>query len=220
MNKPRTIHFSCMVSIAIAACIAGIAYGGEKPSYGDLLKRVKQYDRSVDFGALRLAYAATPEYNPYSFLPGRKTMFDALQGKKYTEALDAAQKVLDREYVDIDAHTVCKIAYRQMGNEEKAGYHAFVAGGLLDSILASGKISAQESAPAVISVNEEYVLMRALGLKPGKQKLIKEAGHSYDRLEVTDTKTGEELVLYFNVDIPLGWLDRQFKKPAEEKPVK
>lgn len=221
MSMPRGCLLLCLVSITITVFPASVPHAAEKPSYEALLKRLKQYDRTVDFGALRLAYAGMPEYSPYSGDgETREAMFTALRDSKFDEALGAAQKILDNNYVDIDAHTVCKIAYRQLGDEEKAGYHAFVAGGLIDSILSSGKVVARETAPVVISVNEEYVLLRALGLRPGKQQQIKEAGHSYDKLEVVDPGTGETLVLYFNVDLPLGWLDRQFHRQGEEKPAK
>lgn len=212
MKKWHRIVLSCLLSTAVATCLVGSSSAEGKPSYDALLKRVKDYDRSVDFGALRLAYAETPEYSPYaSDGETRNAMFLALREKKYEEALGAAQKILDANYVDIDAHTVCKIAYRQMLDNEKSGFHGFVAGGLIDSIMASGDGTTPETALVVVNTHEEYVLMRALGLHVGKQSLIRNAGHSYDRFDAVDPKSGNGLVLYFNVDIPLGWLNRKLK---------
>jgi len=212
MKMLRIIFLSCLVSMSIAAFFAGISYGEEKQSYGDLLKRVKEYDRSVDFGALRLAYAATPAYNPYSNDGDtRDSMYSALRDKKYDEALRAAQKILENNYVDIDAHTVCKIAYRQMADNDKSALHAFVAGGLIDSILASGDGTAPETAFVVINTSEEYILMRVLRLKFGKQSLIGNAGHNYDKFEAVEPKSGNALEIYFNIDVPYGWLNKKLK---------
>jgi hypothetical protein len=51
-----------------------------------------------------------------------------------------------------------------------------------------------------------------LGLRAGKQSLLQQDGHRYDHLETTDRRTSQKVGLYFNVDRPLGWFDKQFRK--------
>jgi hypothetical protein len=54
------------VLVGFAGGLDSKAAGQEKQSYASLLARVKNFDRSVDFKALRLSYTETAEYQPYS----------------------------------------------------------------------------------------------------------------------------------------------------------
>ncbi len=64
----------------------------------------------------------------------------------------------------------------------------------------------------MISTSEEYVILGQMGLQPGKQSLVGEDGHQYDRLEAVNPETHLQVILYFNVDRPLGHLEKLFKK--------
>ena len=73
-----------------------------------------------------------------------------------------------------------------------------IARGLLDSIEAGdGKTAA--TAFTVISVSEEYELMRAMGVKVAQQSLINQGGHVYDLLAGTGP-TGAPASYYFLID--------------------
>ena len=70
--------------------------------------------------------------------------------------------------------------------------------GLLRSIrTGDGSSPAQAFTP--ISVGEEYAVMRAFDMRVGDQELIQAAGHSYDKLDVTDSD-GKKLSFYFQID--------------------
>ncbi|MBI5576325.1 MAG: DUF4919 domain-containing protein [Deltaproteobacteria bacterium] len=212
MKNHRLGFLACAAAVAMVVGFTGNLHGKEKPSYGELLDKVKKQDRSIDFTEFRIAYAATKEYNPYSDdSTDREKMFNALRDAMYDKALDAAQRILGKKYVDIDAHTVCRIAYKQMRENDKSAYHAFVAGGLIDSILDSGDGTSPETAFVVIDTGEEYVLLRVLGLRSVKQGLIASNGHNYDKLEAMEPKTGKTMDVYFNIDIPFGWLNRKIR---------
>ncbi len=210
MKKSLAIFF-LLLPISVAIFFAGNACGEEKQSYAALLQKVKSFDRSVDFRALRLTYAETPEYNPYASDSARNQMFDALRNKKYEEALRFAQAILENNYVDLDAHFVCRIVYKNMGDPEKYDYHQFVLRGLMNSIYESGDGSTPEKAAVVIDVKEEYFILYANGLETTKSSSMKFGGHDYDKMEVQNKKTGEKMVLFFNIDIPFGWLSRKMK---------
>jgi len=64
----------------------------------------------------------------------------------------------------------------------------------------------------VISTDEEYALFNYLGLRPTDQALIKDKGHSYDKMTALDPKTNQSVVYYFNIDKPFNWLDKSLKK--------
>lgn len=163
--------------------------------------------------ALRLSYAETADYNPYGDNKVKKAeMFEALRNKEYEKAVSAAQAVLERKLVDIEAHFVCSIAFREMKNAERYNFYHFVTRGLVDSILDSGDGNAPETAFVVIETGEEYALLGMIGFEVVRQSLIKSNGHSYDKMETKHRKTGEPAVFFFNVDIPFNWLNKQFKK--------
>lgn len=170
-----------------------------KPTYPDLVVKVKNGDKSVDFRDLRIAYADTsggPDTDKQ-----KKAMTAALNAKNYEETLKNADIVLDGNYADMDAHFAEYIANRELHRSEQAEFHKYVLQGLLDSITHSGDGKTFESAYEVIAVHEEYVILRFMGLMPSKQSTSEKIGHSYDVLETMNPKTNEKVTLYFNIDI-------------------
>jgi hypothetical protein len=204
-----------VVLIALALCFAFLPGKAAlcADDYPALLAKVKDFDKTVDFKALRVAYTRTPDYNPY----GRDNKMDDAMGKaleagKFEEAIKIAQTILEKNYVHIFAHFVSRIAYRESGDQKKFEYHHFVTNGLIQSILRSGTGLDPEGAFLVISTDEEYMILDVLGLKSRMQSTLKVADQTYDKLSVVDRKTGEAREMFFNVTIPFGWLSRQFEK--------
>ena len=183
------------------------------PDYYDLVKKLKNNDIIIDFQALRLAYTKTPDYKPYSADDSAKdAAFNALKEKNFAEAVKQAESVLEKNYVDLDAHMVCRIAYREMGNMEKYALHNSILKGLVGSLYASGDGTTPETAIVVISVSEEYFLLNANGLRTIRNSSFNANGHDYDKMDVENKKTAEKTVIYFNIDIPYGWLNKALQK--------
>ena len=180
----------------------------EKTKYDVLLEKVKQKDPSVNFTELRLAFYDSPNYNPYAPMMTYRPMNAAINQKNYEEALKIAESVLAKNFVEINAHMTAQIAYQETGNTERAQFHKFMVDGLLNSIKSTVDGKSPATAFQVISINEEYGLIRSLGLRPIKQALVNDKGHSYDAITVVDPQTNQESVLYFNIDKPFNW-----KKP-------
>lgn len=86
---------------------------------------------------------------------------------------------------------------------------------LVDSILRSGTGRDYASAFQVISVDEEYSVLRILQLEVTNQSLAAHEGSEFDVMKVKDTKTGAEGVVYFNVDLPKKWLNKQLAPAAK-----
>lgn len=185
---------------------------GAKPggSYAAMLERVRKGEGGVDFGAMRMAYTETADYNPYGG-DARREMFGALGAKKFDEALSTAERVLEKNYVDLNAHYVAFVANRELGRAERAEFHRAIFAGLVESIQRSGDGKTAETAFVVISTTEEYVLLNVLGLRPAGQALVHDKGHSYDLMTGVDPKTNESVKLFFNIDKPFGWLGNRFK---------
>lgn len=131
-----------------------------------------------------------------------REMFQALSGKDYKKAVEKADIVLASEFVDMNAQFVEFIAYRELQDSKRSDFHKAVFDGLLRSITDSADGKSLKTAYVVISVDEEYVVLRVLGLTPSQQSVVHDDGHSYDVLEAKDPKANQTVRLYFNVDIP------------------
>lgn len=172
--------------------------------YADLLSRLKSGDTSVDFAKLRLSWVDSPEYQQAKDTDTqKKAMLAALNAQKFDEALKNAEVVLASNYVDIDAHYAAYLANRELHHDQVAEFHKAVVQGLLKSITDSGDGKTPEHAYVVITVDEEYVVLRFMHLMPASQSLQIKNGHSYDKLDAKDPQTGGTQTLYFNVDIPM-----------------
>lgn len=195
-----------------AATPAATSAANAKPggSYVGMLERARRGDRSIDFGAMRMAYTETADYNPYGG-DVRREMFGALGASKFEEALSVAEKALEKNYVDLNAHYVAFVANRELKRVDRAEFHRTMFAGLIESIQRSGDGKSAETAFVVISTTEEYVLLNVLGLRPAGQALIHDKGHSYDLMTGVDPKTNESVKLFFNIDKPFGWLGNRFK---------
>jgi hypothetical protein len=180
--------------------------------YQTLLARLKQGDRTVDFLELRRAYAASPDYIEGSDRDESKAMSNALDQGDYSQALERAKKILEKYYLDIDAHQVAYLANRELHIQTEADFHHFVAHGLIDAIFQSGDCKTQQTACEVLSTHEEYIILQVLGLTPGSQGLVNSGKHSFDVLDATDPKTQKKVTLYFNIDAEIGHFEKIFSK--------
>jgi len=188
----------------MAAFYCSVLAAKSTPSeYGKLLADLKSGNTQVDFARLRLSYVESPERKRAKDTSGaQKAMFAAMQAKDYSKALKEAETVLASEYVNIDAHMVASVAAKHTGADDKADFHRAVATGLIDSIRHSGDGKSAKTAWVVISVDEEYSMLRAFGLRPSGQSLVNQEGHSYDEMKAKQ-QDGTEQTFYFNIDIPM-----------------
>ena len=182
--------------------------------YGDLLKRVKAADTSVDFLEFRLSFAQTRHYKPYrdDLRNTQNEMRKAFGSGDHTSAVSKAEKILKKEFINVEAHVMCASAYDSLGDSTKARFHDFVSDGLLQSIFASGDGRSEESAYLVVLIDEEYAVMNVLGYKVNVQSLREGQGEIfYDVFEVVDPATDEEKEIYFNIDLPFSKLKSKYR---------
>ena len=195
-------RISALALIAVLALALPSAAQNPPSEYATLLASLKAGNTNIDYARLRISYMDSPEYKQAKDTSNaEKAMWDALNAKDFPKALKNAEEVLDSEYVNIDAHFVAYAANREMGAADKAEFHRAVFRGLVDSIRNSGDGLSPKTAWVVITVHEEYVILRVLGMRPHSQSLISKDGHNYDEMTVTD-ENGKDHTFYFNVDIP------------------
>jgi hypothetical protein len=190
-----------LLLFALAPAAPAAAFdGASEMRYQSLLAAAKAGGAAIDWGALRLSYADSAEFN----LSGdrtdtaRKAMFQAINAGDDKGALAQAKLILDQDYVDIDAHVVSDVAYQHLGDAPSAKREHDIVLGLLRSVR-TGDGATPAAAFTVISVGEEYAVMRAFDMKVNDQALIQNAGHSYDLLNVTDAD-GKPQRFYFLID--------------------
>ena len=172
----------------------------EKKKYEDLVEQAKKSDPNLDFTALRIGFYESKNYNPNAPMMTYRPLWGALAQQNYPEAIKIAQSVFEKNFVEINAHLVAQAAYRESGDTEHAKFHKYMADGLLASIKGKNDGKTKETAFHVISINEEYGLMRTMSLRPIKQALVEDKGHFFDAITVVDPQTNAESILFFNID--------------------
>jgi|ERR1051326_1800071 hypothetical protein len=189
-------------------------------AYKELLEKAREGTFGVDFTKLRYAYVKSPQFDPYT---DKKTEYlnlikevsmEGFDNKNAARVISALNHALDDDYLEIAFHNVASTIYEKLGHQEKAKYHHRFAEGLIDSILGSGDGGSFDSAYQVITVSEEYAILESMEAICKKQHTVERGGHIYDVLEVVneDDETEEVAKLYFNIDVPRGWLRRESSK--------
>jgi len=170
--------------------------------YQDLLAKLKGGDTNIDYKALRMAFAETAEYS-YSGpdKAEREKFFKSFNDKKYKDALKQAEKFMETNYVDANAHYVAYNSAKELKDDKKAEFYKAVLLGLLNSIKGGNDGLSEKTPFYVITIDEEYTLLKFLGLQRGSQSLNHLDGHTFDVLTVTDPKNNQTIKLFFNIDV-------------------
>ena len=175
-------------------------------SYVDILEQAKTEHEFIDYTALRQAYTKTPSYSPYndrSVFLYREKMFSALNRQDYNLAIRYAQNALNINFLNIEAHTVMYKANQALRKHTTAVKHKAIAEKLLKSILNSGDGHTPATAYKVISVQEQYVVIEALGGATVKQVLINNGnGRYYDVHEIIKPGSSVKEKVYFDISLP------------------
>ncbi len=174
--------------------------GVSEARYQTLLAEAKAGQQPIDWGALRLAYADSAEFDVTggrTDVP-RKAMFEAINAGDNAAALAQAKIILAQDYVDIDAHLVADLADQKLGDAAAAQREHAIVAGLIGSIH-TGDGSSPAQAFTVITVGEEYAVMRAFAMNVTGQELMQSGGHTYDKLTAVDSD-GKPRIFYFLID--------------------
>ena len=195
----------------ILAALALSAVPAMADAYTDLVARSEQGDATLDYTALRNAYALADHYDPYG--AQTRPLFDAawnaFQAKDCTKAVASARAMFAINDVTIPMHFVVSDCLRQAGDTAGADREAAIARGLAKSLLDSGDGKSTATAYHVVTLSEEGFVLTMLGFHEEKQALLSDGGHQYDLLEGKDEKTGEPRSAYFNVDALMAGMARE-----------
>jgi len=201
-----------MSMVVLGALAPRAAYPATaQPAYDGLLEKARRGDPGLDFTALRMASAARLADSRAADPELRKKMFEALHKDQWAAVIEIGNQVLAQNYLDIDAHMFVAFAYEKTHEAEKAALHRTMGNGLMKSILASGDGRSFKTAFVVISVEEEYSVLKHYRLHSDKQDLVTGEGHSYDVL-TAENDEHEKATVYFNIDKVVAIEDAQLSR--------
>jgi hypothetical protein len=172
--------------------------------YNYLTKQAMAGVRSVNYTALRAAYAYTDQWDPY----GNKTaaLLDqaaaAAQGKDCTSALAKLDEVLKLDFTIDAAHALRSDCVAAMGEKAVAQTESAIADGLIHSLMDSGDGNTEASAYVVVTQREEMDVLanRRLVLKLRQTQVRGSNGHFYDEVQASSTRDGAAVeTVYFDV---------------------
>jgi hypothetical protein len=186
--------------ILLVVCIAGASEKEARSKYEGLVQRVRAGDQTVDLNELRLTAG---EAGIESDTDARERLMTAAHNHDFKKMAEAADAVLKSNYADLDGHYFARIAAKELRKPELEEFHRWVEMGLLKSLRSSGDGQSPETAMKVISVDEEYFILRMMGQMPGEQALGRCAGAPCDIMTTIDAESKEKHRWYFNVEIPM-----------------
>jgi len=196
--------------------IAGSLLGCARPAAPPVPPSAKQPgvpDLSVptDFGRLRTEYGDRKDF--FDICERRrplKRLAELVDQKRWDEVLTVSDPWLQQCPVDIDAHFVKAIALKELGRAPESEDHIRWFRGLADSILASGDGRTPQTAFVVISVPEEYSMLRVLRMRLKSQALT---SGGIDALSVENGQ-GVTGIIYFNPAAHFRRMPELFRAPT------
>jgi hypothetical protein len=192
----RIVVLLCLLLVPIASAEANDA----EDKYQVLLQAAKDNPATVDWQALRFAYADCPDFDLLgdASSAARHDMFQAFEDGNFPLALAQARVIINRVYVDIEAHRIAAIGYKHAGDLKSFAAEKSISESLMNSVMTGDGLT-PKTAYTVISVQEEYELLHALGLKVTRQALAKIDSHAYDVM-TTEGHDGVAGDYYFLID--------------------
>ena len=171
-------------------------------TYPAALARVRTGDLAVDFKSLRRQHAAAAGYLLAPWAEA-KANFDKLDADP-AAALVGAEAALTQDYLNLEAHLLAEIALGRLGRkDEAAGHHALLLA-FVRSVTEGHDGRTAETAWNAAAVPEEYFALMLMGYKPDGQALVNNATGTFDRMQVTDRKSGEKGEIWFDVSSFFG----------------
>ena len=109
--------------------------------------------------------------------------------------------------VDADIHTLCSAAATSLGDIKSYVHHLYFAYGLMESVMQSGDGLTPKTGFKVISVAEEYSVLREFGAEVAGQSLM---DGTIDKMDCK-FPNGKAVTVYFDASIPIKAMEAEFK---------
>lgn len=199
------IYQSILLSLSLSGVIATAIAAPQT------MNQQHDWSKTADYSALRKSIGWSDSYETRCE-NGRplEQLHQSINDKNWSQAIDTGNKWLNQCPIDMHFHKYVGLSMSQMGNQEGAKNHLRWMDGLMSDVLASGDGNTQDTAFEVVSISEEYDVIRMFGFQPQSQALRQGSdGTMYDLMTVTD-RDGNEITLYFNPAAHFERLSKMF----------
>ena len=204
----------------------------QKPNYAEIEKNIKDKKSGLHYEKLfekfltgdtsftitekqhlYYGYQFQKNYSPY----GSSDFSDSLKKVLNKEELDSNDVILGIKYgnnilekfpFDLRTLNILSRLYSKNGDEQNSAKLKNRRENIIAAILSSGDGLTDTTALYILSISDEYDMLRILGLKFGGSQSLR-GGNDY--LKVTKNEYGIE-GMYFDVSAPFGSMSRMFKK--------
>lgn len=204
-KKARKIYQSILLSFTL------IGFATSAMAVNQATDKRYDWSKTADFSALRKTIGWSDSYEARC-VNGRplKQLHQSINNENWSQAVTTGKKWLNQCPIDMHIHKYVGLSMSQMGDQEGAKNHFRWMDGLMSDVLASGDGKTQDKAFEVISISEEYDVIRMFGLQPQSQALINGSdGTMYDLMTVADSE-GNQIQLYFNPAAHFERLSKMF----------
>ena len=191
-----------------------------------LLAAAMKDPAKADWNALRHAFAQTRHYHPYNV--EWKNEIAKVRKDLAADNVKAAEsglvKLLERErFMRLDAQALAVALYQKTGQKDKARRHQDLLEGLADTLFVPEHGMSFEKPFVVLFIDEEYLVLRIMGLRHRQQSLREKDGHHFDVFTIPAQGDQPEREVYFNIDMPFNVLGKSLQKafdPAKKSGAK
>ncbi|HET9629800.1 MAG TPA: hypothetical protein VFP14_10010 [Novosphingobium sp.] len=162
-----------------------------RPDQGTQLSKLREGDFSVDLKALRREHGSTQWEEAKNQFAKLETAPD--------EALSAARKQLDEDWLTPEAHLVAEIALSRLSRKDEAAKHHVFLLAWLRSVTGDRDGLTAATAWNATSVNEEYFALMLMGRQAEGQSLVNSKDGVFDVMHTTDRKSGAKGDIWFDI---------------------
>lgn len=169
--------------------------------YIELVEAAQSDPEAVDYAEMRELYIRTRFYQPYAggeqqFSEG---MFRALDAGQDRDALNLATRILQENYVSLDAHYVARQVYANRGDSRRRDRHDHALRALFRAVRDSGDGESRASAYRVISTQELATFVSLYGLDLIENEFTVDELGPFDRVVARDPRRDREFELWFDI---------------------
>ncbi|MFZ1700222.1 MAG: DUF4919 domain-containing protein [Pyrinomonadaceae bacterium] len=205
----RLMVVSCLLVVCFAAAISVSAQGRMRPvepqkdpEFTKLVEKLKGGDTSIDYRALRVAWARSDFPGARGIDPKlRMKLVESVKANKYDDIAKTADEMLKINPMDINTRATAAAAFLELKDAKKYDYHLAVYQGLINSIVGSADGESQKTAYMVVSRDEMIAVLKAYDLQTTASEELIEGTNRYQIVTAADKSNGGTSKVYFNVDM-------------------
>lgn len=160
-----------------------------------------------EFYMLYFGQSVQPDYSPYSNKIAISQELRALYNdENYEEGIKVGSMLWPDHPLDLNVNWYLAMCYYNTKNYDLYEKYMSIYRCIMLAIVSTGDGDEPKSAYIIITVDDEEEVMYYLSYKKDKLEMLDIDGHTFDKITGIDKDTDEDLVVYFNIDMPYASL--------------